>query len=163
MLLTKQTEEKLLQSQDIRVFHRTPWSWSDFAGLKWGDQRSLKERDTTSFLKVFSYCYVKKKQKKNSIAFTEWLTGNTFVFISHFKVEGSIKTHQINLFTALFGSAKVIGDPFQISWGWREGGGGVLVSGWALRENRLHADKSLEQIKRQISGKRQKMLTSREQ
>ncbi|XDV30361.1 hypothetical protein PO909_033296 [Leuciscus waleckii] len=24
MLLTKQTEEKLLQSQDIRVFHRTP-------------------------------------------------------------------------------------------------------------------------------------------
>jgi len=41
--------------------------------------------------------------------------GNTFVFISHFKVEGSIETHQISLFTALFGSAKVIGDPFQIS------------------------------------------------
>lgn len=39
------------------------------------------------------------------------------VLISHFKEEGSIKTHQINFYTALFGSAKVIGDLFQISWG----------------------------------------------
>lgn len=29
MLLTKQTEEKLLPSQDIRVFHRTQRSWDE--------------------------------------------------------------------------------------------------------------------------------------
>lgn len=34
------------------------------------------------------------------------------MLISHFKEEGSIKTHQINFYSALFGSAKVIGAKF---------------------------------------------------
>ncbi len=81
------------------------------------------------------------------------------MLISHFKEEGCIKTHQINFYTALFGSAKVIGAPLQISWGSGRGGGGWV----SVERNRFHANKSLAQIKRQISGKRQKMLMSREQ
>ncbi len=43
------------------------------------------------------------------------------MLISHFKEEGCIKTHQINFYTALFGSAKVIGAPLQNFLGLRKG------------------------------------------
>lgn len=158
MLLTKQTEEKLLPSQDIRVFHRTPRSWSDFTGLKWADKRSSRERERRK-LKTSNQLNLSVRVKKKQCCIYSMVDGKR-VLISHFKEEGSIKTHQIYFYTALFGSAKVIGDLFQISWGWREG---VVVGGWVLRENRFHADKSLAQIKRQIGGKRLKMLTSGEQ
>ncbi len=107
VLLTKQTEEKLLPSQDIRVFHRTPWSWSDFTGLKWADKRSSKKRERWK-LKTSNQLNWSVRVKKCSS-----MVDRKRMLISHFKEEGCIKTHQINFYTPLFGSAKVIGAPLQ--------------------------------------------------